>query len=258
MSVFGEYFSLTPGPTGCPGSGPGSGRGTPPWPSCCRTARKKKEKKRTQQTNKNKKTKTHRWHNSRRLRGVQTKWQWTTSDLIHPYAPAHRTHASEVRSAASTVVEGHISWRWMEDRSGRDRPEGMMETPQRIRQVKTRTRPNATLLVLQEPSICRVAPAARLTQGKLHICSTHRDMKGKAKVPGRNWGMLQRDREKQPKWKILPGKNLRDEVHGVGVALDALLPVLWEVSQHFQRHDADGDVIHVRPDLQGNQDHAGV
>lgn len=57
---------------------------------------------------------------------------------------------------------------------------------------------------------------------------------------------------------MLSVKNLRDEVHRVGVALDALLPVLGEVPQHFQRHDADGDVIHVRPDLHGDQDHARV
>lgn len=64
--------------------------------------------------------------------------------------------------------------------------------------------------------------------------------------------MLLRNLENSQMLKVLSGKNLRDEVHGVGVALDALLPVLGEVSQHFQRHDADGDVIHVRPDLYGN------
>lgn len=58
--------------------------------------------------------------------------------------------------------------------------------------------------------------------------------------------------------ETLSGKNLRDEVHRIGVTLDALLPVLGEVSQHFQRHEADGDVIHVRPDLHGNQHHARV
>lgn len=76
-----------------------------------------------QQHNKQTKTKTHRSHASHDD-CMQTKWRWTTSDLIHTYAPAHRTHASEVRSAASTVVEGHISWRLMDDRSGRDRRKG--------------------------------------------------------------------------------------------------------------------------------------
>lgn len=70
--------------------------------------------------------------------------------------------------------------------------------------------------------------------------------------------MLQCDCEKQPKLNILPARNLRDEVHRVGVTLDALLTVLGEVSQHLQRHDADGDVIHLRPGLHGNQHHARV
>lgn len=58
--------------------------------------------------------------------------------------------------------------------------------------------------------------------------------------------------------QLLRGKNLREEVHGVGVLLDALLPVLGEVSQHLQRPDADGDVVPLRPDLYGNQHHARV
>lgn len=40
----------------------------------------------------------------------------TKSHLIDPYSTAHRAHASKVCSAASAVVEGHISARIMEDK----------------------------------------------------------------------------------------------------------------------------------------------
>lgn len=53
-------------------------------------------------------------------------------------------------------------------------------------------------------------------------------------------------------------KDVREEVHSVGVVFDALLPVLREVPQHFQGPHADGDVIFVRPDLHGNEHHARV
>lgn len=69
--------------------------------------------------------------------------------------------------------------------------------------------------------------------------------------------MLHCEREQPPLIGLSVG-NLRDEVHRVGVTLDALLPVLGEVSQHLQRHEADGDVVHVGPGLQGNQHHARV
>lgn len=38
------------------------------------------------------------------------------TDLVDPYSAAHGAHASEVSSAASAVVEGHISTRTTEDR----------------------------------------------------------------------------------------------------------------------------------------------
>lgn len=53
-------------------------------------------------------------------------------------------------------------------------------------------------------------------------------------------------------------RNLREELHGVGLHLDALLTIFGEISQHFQRLHTYGDLILVRPDLQSNEHHTRV
>lgn len=52
--------------------------------------------------------------------------------------------------------------------------------------------------------------------------------------------------------------HLREEVHRVSVLLDALRPVLREIFQHVQRLHTDGNLVLVRPDLRGNQNHPCV
>lgn len=47
-------------------------------------------------------------------------------------------------------------------------------------------------------------------------------------------------------------------MNSVCVVLDALLPVLGEVPQHFQRPHRDGDLILVCPDLHGNEHYTCV
>ncbi len=44
-------------------------------------------------------------------------------------------------------------------------------------------------------------------------------------------------------------------MHSICMVFDALLPVLGEISQHFQWPHADGDVILVCPDLHRNEHH---
>lgn len=51
---------------------------------------------------------------------------------------------------------------------------------------------------------------------------------------------------------------VRDEVHSVSVVFDALLPIFGEIPQHLHWPHADGDVILVCPDLQGNEHHPRV
>lgn len=89
-----------PGPTGCPGSEPGSGTETLPWPSCCRTMN-------TAKTRDYSPAITHTV-----IQYVLAEW-WpmvgNKSDLIDSDSTAHRTHASKVRCTAPAVVEGHIS-----------------------------------------------------------------------------------------------------------------------------------------------------
>lgn len=53
-------------------------------------------------------------------------------------------------------------------------------------------------------------------------------------------------------------KNPREEVHSVAALLDALLPVLHEVSQGQQGVINDGDLIFKRPGFHGYQDNASI
>lgn len=53
-------------------------------------------------------------------------------------------------------------------------------------------------------------------------------------------------------------KNVREKLHGIGVDLDALLPVLGEISQHLQRLLTYGYAVFIRPDLHGNEHHSRV
>lgn len=141
----------------------------------------------TQQTTKTKNTLFTR--KSQRLRDMQTKLRWTTSDLIHPYAPAHRTHASEVRSAASTVVEGHISWRLMNDRSGRDRQKGWWKHHRGLDKGKQELDQTLDFLFC---SNCRYARwQSRLVSRRASCISGQKDInlqgyEGKKKPLGRN------------------------------------------------------------------------
>lgn len=92
------YFSWRLGPTGYPGSEPGSGIETPPWTSWCRTVDTAQSR-----------------DYSPAVTLCDAEWcsLWDSkSDLIDPYASASRTHASKVCRAASAIVEGHISTKW--------------------------------------------------------------------------------------------------------------------------------------------------
>lgn len=75
-------------------------------------------------------------------------------------------------------------------------------------------------------------------------CGKDKTVRGEREQAGGGWGQEKEDS--------------REEMHSINALLDALLPVLHEVTQGEQRVIADSDPVFRRPGFHGYQDDASV
>lgn len=83
----------------------------------------------------------------------------------------------------------------------------------------------------------------------------------KQRIPSKKSKKEETSREKQQTGNNIlshcPGY-VREQVHGISVLLDVVLPVLGEIVEHLQRVRVDINAISLCPGLHSNENHPGV